>query len=117
MGKARPGQGSLAPATLPHRASEQSWSSTVLEAHSALAKQGLSPTRLGCLLFPQGGSPPRLLFTRLPGGGALRLLQVLAQGLLALSWGCGREPRHAGAGPNQLHTSLLWRRALGKLRV
>ena len=35
--------------------------------------------------------------------GALRLLQVLAQGLLALSWGCGREPRHAGAGPNQLH--------------
>ena len=47
----------------------------------------------------------------------IRLLQVLAQGLLALSWGCGREPRHAGAGPNQLHTSLLGRRALGKLRV
>ena len=58
-----------------------------------------------------------LLFTRLPGGGALRLLQVLAQGLLALSWGCGREPRHAGAGPNQLQTSLLERRALGNLRV
>ena len=29
----------------------------------------------------------RQLFTRRPGGGALRLLQVLAQGLLALSWG------------------------------
>ena len=58
-----------------------------------------------------------MLFTRLPGGAALRLLQVLAQGLLALSWGCGREPRQAGAGPNQLHTSLLGRRALGKLRV
>ena len=50
---------------------------------------------------------PRQPFTRLPGGGALRLLQFLAQGLLALSWGCGREPRHAGAGPNQLHTFLL----------
>ena len=37
--------------------------------------------------------------------------------LLALSSGCGREPNHAGAGPNQLHTSLLGRRALGKLRV
>ena len=59
----------------------------------------------------------RLLFTRLPGRDALRLLLVLAQGLLALSWGCGREPRHAGAGPNQLHTSLLGRRALGNLRV
>ena len=34
-------------------------------------------------------------------------VQVLAQGLLALSCGCGREPRHAGAGSNQLHTSLL----------
>ena len=87
LGKARPGHGSLATATLPHRASEQSWSSAVLEANSAPAKQGLSDTRLGCLLFPRGGSPPRLLFTRLPGGGALRLLQVLAQGLLALSWG------------------------------
>ena len=28
-----------------------------------------------------------------------------------------REPRHAGSGPNQLHTSLLGRRALGKQRV
>ncbi|RKX07144.1 hypothetical protein D9A57_11650, partial [Streptococcus agalactiae] len=41
----------------------------------------------------------------------LCLLQVLAQGLLALSWGCGRESRHAGEGPKQLHTSLLGRRA------
>ena len=38
LGKARPGQSSLAPATLPDRASEQSWSSAVLEAHSAPAK-------------------------------------------------------------------------------
>ena len=51
LGKARPGQNSLAPATLPHRASEQSWSSAILEAHSAPAKEGLSRTRLGCLLF------------------------------------------------------------------
>ena len=41
----------------------------------------------------------------------------LGSGLLALSWGCGREPRQAGAGPNQLHTSLLGTRALGKRRV
>ena len=34
-----------------------------------------------------------------------------------MSWGCGREPRHAGAGPNQLHTFLLGRRALGKQRL
>ena len=27
------------------------------------------------------------------------LQQVLPQGLLPLSWGCGREPRHAGSGP------------------
>ncbi|XDA81361.1 hypothetical protein R6Z07_011473 [Ovis aries] len=38
LGKSRPGQSSLAPATLPDRASEQSWSSAVLEAHSAPAK-------------------------------------------------------------------------------
>ena len=89
----------------------------MLEAHSAPAKQGLSRTRLGCLLFPRGGSPPRLLFIRFPDGDAVPLLQVLAQGLLALSWGCRREPKPAGAGHNQLHTSLLGRRALGKLRV
>ena len=51
LGKARQRQSSLAPATLPHRASEKSWSSGVLEEHSAPAKQGLSRTRLGCLLF------------------------------------------------------------------
>ena len=79
--------------------------------------RGCNCTRLGCHVFPQGGSLPRMLFTRLPGGGALRLLQVLAQGLLSLSCGCEREPRHAGASPNQLHTSLLGRRALGNLRV
>ena len=50
-GQVSPGQSSLASATLPDRASEQSWSSAVLEAHSAPAKQGLSRTRLGCLLF------------------------------------------------------------------
>ena len=38
LGKARTGQSSLAPATLPDRASEQSWSSAVLEAHSGQAK-------------------------------------------------------------------------------
>ena len=57
---------------------KQSWSSAVLEAHSAQAKKGLSRTGLGCLLFPRGGSPPCLLFTRLPGGGAVCLLQVLS---------------------------------------
>ena len=76
-----------------------------------------SSRRLGCLLFPGGGSLPLVLYTRLPGGAIPRLLQVLAQGLLPLSWGCGREPRHAGAGPNNLHTALLGRRALGNLCI
>lgn len=76
-----------------------------------------SSRRLGCLLFPGGGSLPLVLCTRLPGGAIPRLLQVLAQGLLPLSWSCGREPRHAGAGPNNLHTALLGRRALGNLCI
>ena len=54
-----------------------------------------------------------MLFVRLPGAEALCLLQVLAQGLLALSWGCGRESRQAGSYPKLLHTSLLGRRAQG----
>ena len=58
-----------------------------------------------------------MLFLWLPGREALRLLQVLAQGLLTLILGCGWEPRHAGAGPKLLHTSLLGRRVLGNLRV
>ena len=74
-------------------------------------------TGLGCLLFPLGGSLPCWLCTRLSGGGSGLLQQVLPQGLLPLSWGCGREPRHAGSGPNHLHMSLLGRRVLGKLRL
>ena len=31
--------------------------------------------------------------------GAGLLQQVLPQGLLPLSWGCGQEPRHEGSGP------------------
>ena len=45
------------------------------------------------------------------------LQQVLPQGLLPLSWGCGQEPRHAGSGPKHLHMSLLGRRVLGNLRL
>ena len=74
-------------------------------------------TGLGCLLFPRGGSLPCWLCTRLSGGAAGLLQQVLPQGLLPLSWGCGREPRHAGSGPNPLHMSLLGRRVLGNLRL
>ena len=74
-------------------------------------------TGLGCLLFPLGGSLPCWLCIRLTGGGAGLLQQVLPQGLLPLSWGCGREPRHAGSGTNHLHMSLLGRRVLGKLRL
>ena len=117
LGKPLPGQSNLEPGTLPDRASEQNWSSAVLEVHSAPAKQGFSRTQLGCLSFARGGLLPRMLFTRPPGWGALRLLQVLPQGLLPLSWGCGRKPRHEGAGPNQLHTSRLGRRALRNLPV
>ena len=62
-------------------------------------------TGLGCLLFPLGGSLPCWLCTRLSGGGSGLLQQVLPQGLLPLSWGCGREPRHAGSGPNRLYVS------------
>ena len=83
----------------------------------AQASRAFSLKGLGSLLFPRGGSLPCWLCTRQSGEVAGLLQQVLPQGLLALSWGCGREPRHAGAGPNQLHTSLLGRRALGKLRV
>ena len=51
--------------------------------------------------------------TRFPGGLATGLLEILVQELLPLTWGCERDPRHAGSGPNHLHTSLLGRRALG----
>ena len=79
------------------------------------AGRAFSLTGLGCLLFPRGGSLPCWLCTRLSGGGAGLLPQVLPQGLLPLSWGCGREPRLAGSGPNHLHMSLLGRRMLGNL--
>ena len=81
------------------------------------ASRAFSLTGLGCLLFPRGGSLPCWLCSRLSGGGAGLLQQVLPQGLLPLSWGCGREPRHAGSGPNHLHMSLLGRRVLGNLRL
>ena len=73
--------------------------------------------RMGCLIFPRGDSFPCMLCTRLAGGGATRLLEVLAQGLLPLSWGCGREARHSGVAPNLLHMSLLGRRVVGNLRL
>ena len=88
------------------------WRGTWLRASRAFNLMGL-----GCLLFPRGGSLPRWLCTRLSGGGAGLLQQVLPQGLLPLSWGCGQEPRHAGSGPNHLHMSLLGRRVLGNLRL
>ena len=88
----------------------QYWRRTWLRASRAFSLTGL-----GCLLFPRGGSLPCWLCTRLSGGGAGLLQQVLPQGLLPLSWGCGREPRHAGSGPKHLHMSLLRRRVLGNL--
>ena len=81
------------------------------------ASKAFSLTGLGCLLFPRGGSPPCCLCIRLSGGGAGLLQQVFPQGLLQLSWCCGREPRHAGSGLNHLHMSLLGRRVLGNLRL
>ena len=88
------------------------WRGTWLRASRAFNLMGL-----GCLLFPRGGSLPRWLCTRLSGGGAGLLQQVLPQGLLPLSWGCRRESRHAGSGPNHLHMSLLGKRVLGNLRL
>ena len=82
-----------------------------------LSSSAFSLMGLGCFLFPRGGSLPCWLCTRLSGGGAGLLQQVLPQGLLPLSWGCGPEPRHAGSGPNHLHMSLLGRRVLGNLRL
>ena len=57
------------------------------------------------------------LCSRLSGGRAGLLQQVLPQGLLPLSWGCGQEPRQAVSGPNLLHMSLLGRRVAGNLRL
>ena len=86
------------------------WGRTWLPASNAFSLTGL-----GCLLFPRGGSLPCWLCPRLTGGGAGLLQQVLPQGLLPLSWCCGREPRHGGSGPNHLHMSLQGRRVLGNL--
>ena len=44
---------SLAPGTLPDRASEQSWSAAVLEAHSGLPHQGLQTHAAGLPRLPQ----------------------------------------------------------------
>ena len=82
-----------------------------------LGKRTFSLKGLGCLLFPRGGSLPCWLCTRQSDGGAGLLQQVLPQGLLPLSWGCGREPRHAASGPNHWHMSVLGRRVLGNLRL
>ena len=79
------------------------------------ASRAFSLTGQGCLLFPRGGSLPCWLCTRLSGGGSGLLQQVLPQGRLPLSWGCGREHRHAGSAQKHLHMSLLGRRVLGNL--
>ena len=81
------------------------------------ASRAFSLTGIGCLVFPRGGSLPCWLCIRLSGGDTGLLQQVFPQGLLPLSWCCGREPRNAGSGPNHLHMSLLGRRVLGKLRL
>ena len=82
------------------------------------------PCKQGFQLYGVGLPPlpprrlPSLLAVHSPiGGGAGLLQQVLPQGLLPLSWGCGQEPRHAGSGPKHLHMSLLGRRVLGNLRL
>ena len=98
-------------------ASEKSWSSAVMEAHSAFPSRTCRRMRLGCLIFHREGRLPCMLCTRLPGGGATRFLEVLDQGLIPLSRGCGQEPRHSGAVPNHLPTALLGRRVLGNLRL
>ena len=81
------------------------------------AGRAFSLTGLGCLLFPRGGSLPCWLCTRRSGGGAGLLQQVLSQGLLPRSWGCGQEHRHAGSGSNDQHISQLGRRVLGNLHL
>ena len=81
------------------------------------ASRAFRLTGLGCLLFPPGGSLPCWLCTCQSDGGAGLLQQVLPQGLSSLSWGCGREPRHAASGPNHRHMSVLGRRVLGNLRL
>ena len=45
------------------------------------------------------------------------MLKLKLQCFGHLRWGCGREARHAGSGPNHLHMSLLGRRVLGNLRL
>ena len=67
--------------------------------------QNLNSTSLQshCSFRPHHFSQPRVM----SGGVAGLLQQVLPQGLLPLSWGCGQEPRHAGSGPNHLHMFLL----------
>ena len=86
--------------TLPDRASEQSWSSAVLLAHLGFPKQAVQK-RTAVLPLP----PPRRLTSppalhsvskrgrQAPPGG-------LGSRAASLSWGCGRELRHAEDRPN-----------------
>ncbi|WP_214645087.1 hypothetical protein, partial [Cutibacterium acnes] len=77
-----PWQRSLAPGTLPDRASEQSSISAVLEAHLAPGKQGFQLDGAVLPPLPRGASLPCWLCTRRSGGVAGLLQQVLPQGLL-----------------------------------
>ena len=60
LGKPPPGQSSLTPGTLTDRANKLSWSSAILEAHSALTKKDLETHEAGCLVFPREGWLPRM---------------------------------------------------------
>ena len=90
--------------------------------HGQISSRWLPAERLGnmpvgCLSFLQGAVLPRMLCRRLPGLGAKCCLEVFFQGLVPLSWGCDRKPKHTGEGQNHIHMSLLGSRARGNLSL
>ena len=103
--------------TLQYWAYEQVWSCPVVEASTFLPNKGLE-THIGSLpLLPQTGSPHRMLRTPLPGLEEKLFLKVFSQGLVPLSWGYVREPKHTGQGQKHIHNSLVPRRALVNLSL
>ena len=123
LGKARPRQSSLAQGTLPDQGSQRSWSSAILEAHSAPPQQGLQQQATGLPPLPRRRLPStcpvhsasRRSHTSPPAG--------LGSGVTSPELGLwagtqtrrGRpqQPAHSSAGEKSIREPMSFRQMMG----
>ena len=123
LGKARPRQSSLAQGTLPDQGSQWSWSSAILEAHSAPPQQGLQQQATGLPPLPRRRLPStcpvhsasRRSHTSPPAGLGSGVTSP-ELGLWAGTQtrrGRPKQPAHSSAGEKSIREPMYFRQMMG----